>query len=256
MAGTPHPIDRNKTADILGFDGVMENAMDAVSARDHMQESLAALSILASHLSRLSTEIILWSTKEFSRVRLSDDWSTGSSIMPQKRNPDAAELIRGKTGRIYGSLTNLLTLTKGLPMAYNRDLQEDRNALFDSVRTAAASVSVMTGCISSMQILAPPPLEGDLLLATEIADYLSSKGLPFREAHHITGRIVKRCEQEGIGLHQLSLAEYKEYHDLFEADVVSWLRPEAAVERRNSRGGTAWSQIERQAQMLRATFSD
>ena len=252
MAGTPHPIDRAFSADLLGFEGIMENAMDAVSARDHMQEVICAASILASHLSRLSAELILWSSKEFSRVRLSDDWSTGSSIMPQKRNPDAAELIRGKTARVYGSLVHMLTLTKGLPMAYNRDLQEDRPALFDAVATSIACVRVMNGCISSMDILPGPNLEGDLLLATELADYLSGKGLPFREAHHVTGRIVRHCEVQNIGLHELPLEEYQSFHELFVDDIYPWLAPEAAAERRTSRGGTAWSEVLRQADLLTA----
>lgn len=252
MAGTPHPIDRAYSAELLGFDGVMENAMDAVSARDHMQEVICMASILASHLSRLSAELILWSSKEFSRVRLSDDWSTGSSIMPQKRNPDAAELIRGKTARVYGALIHMLTLTKGLPMAYNRDLQEDKPALFDAVATTIACVRVMNGCIASMDILPGPNLEGDLLLATEIADYLSGKGLPFREAHHVTGRIVRHCEVNNIGLHELSLAQYQSFQDLFANDIFSWLAPEAAAERRTSQGGTAWSEVLRQVELLKA----
>jgi argininosuccinate lyase len=252
MAGTPHPIDRMISANILGFDGVMENAMDAVSARDHMQEVVSVIAILSSHLSRLSAELILWSSKEFSRIRLSDDWSTGSSIMPQKRNPDAAELIRGKTGRVYGALTQLLTLTKGLPMAYNRDLQEDRHALFDAVATSIACVRVMKGCISSMEILPGPNLEGDLLLATELADYLSARGLPFREAHHATGRIVRHCEQNKIGLHELSLSDYQSFQPIFAADIFSWISPEAAVERRTSRGGTSWQEVTRQVALLRA----
>ena len=250
MAGTPHPINRALSAELLHFDSVMENAMDAVSARDHMQETVSAIAILGSHLSRLSAELILWSSKEFSRVRLSDDWSTGSSIMPQKRNPDAAELIRGKTGRVYGALMQLLTLTKGLPMAYNRDLQEDRSALFDAVHTSIACVRVMKGCMSSLSILPGPNLEGDLLLATELADYLSSKGLPFREAHHVTGRIVRHCEQSNIGLHELSLAEYQNFQPLFAEDIFSWLSPMAAAERRTSQGGTAWSEVERQVSLL------
>ena len=250
MAGTPHPIDRMMSADLLEFDGVMENAMDAVSARDHMQEVVSDAAILASHLSRIAGELILWSSKEFSRVRLSDDWSTGSSIMPQKRNPDAAELIRGKTARVYGALMHMLTLTKGLPMAYNRDLQEDRKALFDALATVIACVRVMTGCIASMDILKGPDLEGDLLLATEIADYLASKGMPFREAHHVTGRIVRHCEKSDTPLNQLSIGDYQEFHELFSEDVFEWLKPESAAERRTSRGGTAWSEIERQVDLL------
>ena len=250
MAGTPHPIDRVFSAKELSFEGVIENAMDAVSARDHMQEVIANASILAGHLSRLATELILWSSKEFSRIRLSDDWSTGSSIMPQKRNPDAPELIRGKTARIFGALTHIMTLTKGLPLAYNRDLQEDREALFDAIGTVTSCVRVMRGCVSSMKILSGPNLEGDLLLATEIADYLCAKGLPFREAHHVTGVIVRHCEEKNIGLHLLSVVQYKEFHTLFEDDIFVWLAPEAAAERRTSRGGTAWSEVERQVALL------
>ena len=251
MAGTPHPIDRKRTASLLEFDGLVENAMDAVSARDHMQEMVSHCAIAASHLSRLSAEIILWSSKEFSRVRLSDDFSTGSSIMPQKRNPDAAELIRGKTARVYGDLHHLLTLTKGLPMAYNRDLQEDRHALFDAVNTTISSIRVMTGCIDGMRVLPGPDLTGDLSLATEIADYLAGKGVPFREAHHVSGRIVKWCEQNNKGLHELSLDQFQLVHSAFDDELWDWLDPEKAVERRTSRGGTAWQEVVRQSHMLK-----
>lgn len=254
MAGTPHPINRDLSAQLLHFDGVVENAMDAVAARDHLQETVAACAILASNLSRLASELILWSTKEFSRVRLSDAFSTGSSIMPQKRNPDAAELIRGKTGRVFGSLHALLTMTKGLPMAYNRDLQEDRNALFDALETCILSVQVMVGCIQGMQILSGPNLQGDLSLATEIADYLAGKGLPFRDAHHVSGRIVNHCEKQGLGLHQLSVNDLKVFHPLFESDIANWLDPESAVERRTSKGGTAWCEVQRQCALLKESF--
>ena len=254
MAGTPHPINRLTSATYLKFDGLIENAMDGVSARDHLQESVSACAIVSSHLSRLACEIILWSSKEFSRIRLSDSWSTGSSIMPQKRNPDAAELIRGKTGRVYGSLFSLFTLTKGLPMAYNRDLQEDRHALFDAIHTTLACISVMKGAISSATILEGPNVEGDALLATEIADYLSSKGVPFRDAHHVSGRVVRYCEEHHIGLHELSLEQYRGFHLEFDDEIWNWLQPSAAVERRNSRGGTAWCEIERQFQQIRTLF--
>ena len=250
MAGTPHPINRDRSAELLGFAGVVENAMDGVSARDHMQELAAGCAIIASNLSRLADEIIIWSSTEFSRVRLSDAYSTGSSIMPQKRNPDAAELIRGKTGRVFGDLHSLLTLTKGLPMAYNRDMQEDRHSLFDAVHTSLLCVRVMTGAIETMAVLPGPNLQGDLSLATELADYLASKGLPFREAHHVVGTIVKHCEKQRIGLHRLSVAEYKEFHSLFTEDVYVWLDPEQAVERRTSKGGTAWVEIQRQLELL------
>ena len=200
MAGTPHPIDREKTAQLLEFEGLVENAMDAVAARDHVLESVAAASILGTHLSRMAEELVLWSSREFARVRLSEDWSTGSSIMPQKRNPDAAELVRGKTSRINGALVSLLTLTKALPLAYNRDLQEDRGSLFEAMGTAVACTRVLTGCFSSLHVLPGPDLEGDFLLTTELADYLASRGVPFREAHHVAGSLVKRCEERGGNL--------------------------------------------------------
>lgn len=254
MAGTPHPIDRMLTAEFLNFDGLIENAMDAVATRDHLQEVASVCAILASNLSRLAAELILWSSPEFKRVRLSDAWSTGSSIMPQKRNPDAAELVRGKTGRVYGALHSLLTLTKGLPMAYNRDLQEDRHAIFDAIQTVSSSVSVMVGCIHSMRILPGPDLVGDPLLATEIADYLSSKGVPFRDAHHVSGRMVKHCEQHEVGLHELDLETMRTFHPEIKADISIWLCPDAAAERRISRGGTAWIEVLRQVSQLRELF--
>ena len=251
MAGTPHPIDRLRSAELLGFDGVIENAMDAVSARDHMQEVVSCCAILAGHMSRLAAEIILWSSKEFSRIRLSDDWSTGSSIMPQKRNPDAAELIRGKTGKVFGAAQTLLVLTKGLPLAYNRDLQEDRAVLFDAVQTTQASVRVLKGCIASMTILPGPDLTGDALLATEVADFLAENGVPFREAHHVSGRLVKLSEQANRRLDDWSLEELQQLHPAFTADIFNWLDPIAAAERRQSRGGTAWSEISRQTKQIR-----
>lgn len=252
MAGTPHPIDREKTAALLEFDGLVENAMDAVAARDHVLESVAAASILGTHLSRMAEELVLWSSREFARVRLSEDWSTGSSIMPQKRNPDAAELVRGKTSRINGALVSLLTLTKALPLAYNRDLQEDRGSLFEAMGTALACTRVMTGCFSSLQVLPGPDLDGDFLLTTELADYLAARGVPFREAHHVAGSLVKQCEERGANLKALTLEDIQGAHPSFGADVMDWMQPEAAAERRTSRGGTAWSEIERQISQLRA----
>ena len=250
MAGTPHPIDRMRTAELLHFDGVVENAMDAVATRDHQQEAVSCCAIAASNLSRLATELVLWSSTEFSRIRLGDSYSTGSSIMPQKRNPDAPELIRGKTARVYGSLHALLTLTKGLPMAYNRDFQEDREALFDAVKTVLACTKIMDECIAGMDILEGPDLEGSPLLATELADYLVSKGLPFRDAHHVVGRIVKHCEVNNIGFHHLGVEGMKSFHEKFDQEVLVWIDPVQAAERRTSRGGTAWSEVERQAILL------
>ena len=251
LAGTTFDIDRFVTTEILEFDSIIQNSMDAISSRDHIQEMAACLAILFSNLSRLSSEIIIWSSKEFSRVKLSDDWSTGSSIMPQKRNPDAAEIIRGKTGRVYGSLMSLLTLTKGLPMAYNRDLQEDRFAIFDSIDNAEICLKAIVGCITSMSILEQEKLDGEFLLSTEIADYLSSKGVPFRSSHSITGTIVKYCEGKKIKLNDLSISEYKKFSDKFEKDIYEWLVVENAVERRNSEGGTSWSQIVKQTYLLK-----
>ena len=254
MAGTPHPIDRLRTAALLGFDGVVENAMDAVAARDHVIEAASVCAILATHLSRLAEELVLWSTREFNYVRLSEAWSTGSSIMPQKRNPDAAELIRGKAGRVCGALSALLVMVKGLPMAYNRDLQEDRPALFDAVHTTLASVRVATGCVSSMTVLGGPDLRGEALLATELADFLASRGVPFREAHHVTGRIIRDREAQGLDLTSLDVDTLRGFHPAFTAAALAWLDPEAAAERRTSRGGTAWSEVTRQIAQLRETL--
>jgi len=251
MAGTPHPIDRLHSAGLLGFAGVVDNAMDAVAARDHLVEAASTCAIAMAHLSRMAEELVLWSTPEFRRVRLSDAWSTGSSIMPQKRNPDAAELVRGKAGRVFGAVQALLTLVKALPLAYNRDLQEDRPPLFDAVGTTRACVRVMTGCWAELEILPGPELTGDFLLTTELADYLASKGVPFRQAHHVAGGLVKRCEERGRDLSSLTFDELQEAHPMFSDDALAWLDPVAAAERRTSRGGTAWSEVLRQVALLR-----
>ena len=255
MAGTPHPIDRTRTAEILGFSGPLENAMDAVSSRDHLLEATAAASILALTLSRMAEELVIWSTREFNYIRLSEAWSTGSSIMPQKRNPDAAEIVRGKTGRVTGALVSLMTMMKGLPMAYNRDMQEDRPPLFDAIHTTIACVRVMTGCIASMEIRGGPDLTGDPLLATELADFLASRGVPFRDAHHVVGRIVRDCESRGVGLDALGVDGLKAFHDAFDATALEWLEPESAAERRTSRGGTAWCEVTRQVGLLRQSLT-
>jgi argininosuccinate lyase len=257
MAGTPHPIDREMTADLMGFGAVVENAMDAVAARDHVQEVAAVCAISMTHLSRMAAELVLFSSREFSLVRLGEGFATGSSIMPQKRNPDGAELVRGKTGRVYGDLQALLTMVKGLPMAYNRDLQEDREALFDAVDTTTQCVSVMAGMWEGLSISEgryEASLSGDFLLATELADYLAAKGVPFREAHHVVGALVKDCEDQGGDFKLLNLERLKAAHSAFEADAMDWLNPVAAAERRTSRGGTALSEIARQVSLLRATL--
>lgn len=256
MAGTPHPIDRDKTASLLAFEGVVENAMDAVAARDHLLESVAACAILSSHMSRMAEELVIFSTPEWGLVRLSEDWSTGSSIMPQKRNPDAAELVRGRTGRAYGALMSLLTLVKSLPMAYNRDLQEDRPALFQAIDSTRACVRVLAGCYGSLTVKGGPDLRGDFLLTTELADYLAAKGVPFREAHHAAGSLVKVCEDRGTNLAGLTLDDLQAAHPAFGEDAFGWLDPEAAAERRTSRGGTAWCEVERQVALLRAALAE
>ncbi len=257
MAGTPHPIDRDRSAELLGFAGVVDNAMDAVSARDHLAEVAAACAICMTRLSRMAEELVLWSAPEFGLVRMAEAWATGSSIMPQKRNPDAAELVRGKTGRVHGDLVALMTMEKGLPLAYNRDLQEDREALFDAVRTTTACVSVMAGMWSSLTVNDPygERLDGDFLLATELADYLAAKGVPFREAHHVSGSLVKWCEQQGTDFRALDLERLREHHPAFEPDALAWLDPAGAAERRTSKGGTAWVEVTRQLALLRATLS-
>jgi argininosuccinate lyase len=254
LAGTPHPIDRARAADLLGFDGLVDNAMDAVAARDHLLESVASCAICATHMSRMAQELVWWSSAELSYVRLGEAWSTGSSIMPQKRNPDAAELVRGKTGRVHGALISLLTLTKALPMAYNRDLQEDKHALFSALDTTTACASVLAGCYGSLEVRGGPDLRGDFALATELADHLASRGVPFREAHRVVGELVAQLEAQGEDLSGLTLGRLRALHPGFGDDALSWLDPEAAVERRSSTGGTAWSQIERQLQTLRGTL--
>ncbi len=257
MAGTPHPIDRRRSAALLGFPAVVENAMDAVAARDHLQEVAALCAISAVNLSRQAEELVLWSSAEFRLIRMGEAYATGSSIMPQKRNPDAAELVRGKSGRVVGDLVALLTMVKGLPLAYNRDLQEDREALFDAVETATACASITAGMWSTLTVNRERyarELAGDFLLATEIADYLVERGLPFREAHHVSGRLVRWCEERDTDFRALTPEVLAEHHPLLDAGALAWLEPEAAAERRRSLGGTAWSEIERQIALLRTTL--
>jgi argininosuccinate lyase len=249
LAGTTFPIDRNFTAEMLGFEGIYENSLDAVSDRDFILEFLSGSSILMMHLSRLCEEIILWSSQEFQFIELSDAFTTGSSIMPQKKNPDMAELIRGKTGRVYGSLMGLLTVLKGLPLAYNKDMQEDKEGMFDTVKTIKGSLKIFSGMIKTMNVK-KEKMEGsvknDFSNATELADYLAAKGVPFREAHEIVGKLVLDCIQKGCYLADLSLEEYQSMNSLFEKDIYEALNPYNAVERRNSAGGTGFSQVKAQ----------
>lgn len=246
LAGTTFPIDRHLSAELLGFEGIYENSLDAVSDRDFILEFLSGSSILMMHLSRLSEEFILWSSQEFKFIELDDSFATGSSIMPQKKNPDMAELIRGKTGRVYGNLMGLLTVLKGLPLAYNKDMQEDKEGMIDTVKTVTGSLKIFAGMIRTMTVNAnqmEKATKTDFSNATELADYLSSKGIPFREAHEIVGKLVLTCVNKGCFLADLSLEEFVAAHPLFENDIYEVLDPVTAVKRRNSAGGTGFKQI-------------
>lgn len=242
LAGTGFPIDRHATAQALGFARPMRNSMDAVGSRDFVLEVLAALAIGQITLSRLAEEIILYTTFEFSFATLPDAFSTGSSIMPQKKNADHAELIRGKAGRVLGSFVALATLTKGLPLTYNKDLQEDKEPLFDAVDTYRASVTLLAAMLPGLR-WNPQAMfraaESGFSLATELADYLAERGLPFREAHHVVGRIVRHCAENGKELRELSLSELQGFHPLFGEDALPLTRLETAIHRRRSYGGTA-----------------
>ncbi len=255
LAGTTHPIDPAQVARELGFSGTFANSMDAVSDRDYALEALFTGSVIMMHLSRLCEEIILWANPNFGYVRLPDAYSTGSSIMPQKKNPDVCELMRGKTGRVYGALTTLLTIMKGLPLTYNRDMQEDKEPFFDADRTVSASVSIMADMLAVLEFrpeVMKAALDKGFLNATELADYLAAKGLPFREAHHATGAAVAHAEKKGLRLEDLSLGEFKEFSPLVEQDVYVVLAHEAAVARRNMPGGTGPGSVAEQLSALRA----
>ena len=242
LAGTTYPTDRVMEAEQLGFDGICMNSLDGVSDRDFCAEFLSAVSILMMHLSRLSEELILWTSWEFGFVELSDAYTTGSSIMPQKKNSDMAELIRGKTGRVYGDLVGLLTVLKGLPMAYNKDMQEDKEGVFDACDTVSMCLPVMTGMIETMT--AKPEAmkkaaQRGFINATDLADYLVRKGLPFRSAYKISGAIVGDCVKSGAVLEELPLETYQQYSDLFDPDVYEAIDLTACVEKRTSAGGPA-----------------
>ncbi|QEY19572.1 argininosuccinate lyase [Psychrobacillus sp. AK 1817] len=247
LAGTTFPIDRKLSADYLGFSNVYANSMDAVSDRDFIVEFLSNSSLLMTHLSRFAEEIILWSSSEFNFIELDDSFSTGSSIMPQKKNPDMAELIRGKTGRVFGNLMGLLTTLKGLPLAYNKDMQEDKEGMFDTVETIVGSLKIFEGMIRTMIVHTKrlhDTVHKDFSNATELADYLAAKGLPFREAHEVTGKLVFLCIQRGYFLLDLPLNDLQEANSLIEEDIYEVLSPLAAVRRRNSLGGTGFNQVE------------
>lgn len=254
LAGTTFPIDRQFAAKELGFSQIYQNSLDAVSDRDFILEFLSNASILMMHLSRLCEEIILWCSHEYQFVELTDTFSTGSSIMPQKKNPDMAELIRGKTGRVYGNLVGLLTVMKGLPLAYNKDLQEDKEGMFDTAETILSSLTIMSGMIATMKVNKEKMLastQKDFSNATELADYLASKGIPFRQAHEIVGKLVLQCIQNGHYLQDIPLNEYQAITPLIEEDIYEKLDAYTAVKRRHSLGGTGFDQVKSQIELAK-----
>ncbi|GAJ27332.1 argininosuccinate lyase [Liquorilactobacillus sucicola DSM 21376 = JCM 15457] len=249
LAGTTFPIDRQFTANELGFKDIYANSLDAVSDRDFVLEFLSNASILMMHLSRFCEEIILWCSYEFNYIELSDEYSTGSSIMPQKKNPDMAELIRGKSGRVFGHLLGLLTTLKGLSLAYNKDLQEDKEGLFDTIKTIVPSLKVFTGMLSSLKVNEKKmahATEHDFSNATELADYLANKGIPFRQAHAIVGELVLKGTQEGFNLQDIPLSEYKKISPLIDKDVYEDLTSKTAIDRRHSAGSTGFNEVAKQ----------
>ena len=260
LAGTPVPIDRRRTAADLGFDAIYANSLDAVSDRDFCVEFSAAASLVMAHLSRLAEEVIAWASEEFGFVRLSDRCATGSSLMPQKKNPDVPELVRGKCGRVFGHLQGLLTMIKGLPLAYNKDFQEDKEALFDAYRTSRY-------CVEAMAILFEEGLEfrierlnqaveSDFSNATDVADYQVARGVPFREAYQLVGAVVRRCLDQGCLLRELSLEQWKELHPAFEADLHDALAPRAVVSARRSEGGTGFDRVQEQIMLWQERLKD
>ncbi|MEC4807115.1 MAG: argininosuccinate lyase [Jaaginema sp. PMC 1079.18] len=260
LAGTTFPIDRHYSADLLGFADVYRNSLDGVSDRDFAIEFLAAASIIMVHLTRMSEELILWSSEEFRFITLKDSCATGSSIMPQKKNPDVPELIRGKSGRVFGHLQGLLTIMKGLPLAYNKDLQEDKEGLFDTVKT-------LQGCLEAMTILLSEGIEfqqarltsavaEDFSNATDVADYLAAKGVPFREAYNLVGKVVKTSLAAGKLLKDLTLEEWQQLHPAFEKDIYDAIAPQQVIAARNSYGGTGFEQVRQALNQAKAILSD
>ena len=246
LAGTNYPIDRQYTAALLDFPQITQNSLDAVSDRDYVIEVLSGCAILMMHLSRLSEELILWSSQEFQFIDLPDGFCTGSSMMPQKKNPDIPELIRGKTGRVYGHLFGLLTTVKGLPLSYNRDLQEDKEPLFDTIDTVTTSVKIYAELLAQLTVRPEPmhkAVSEGFLLATELADYLVKKGVPFRESHHIVGHLVRECLAKGKDLLQLTELELFKASPSFDKKAFQVLTPEAAINQKNIVGGSAKTQV-------------
>ncbi|GED34263.1 argininosuccinate lyase [Brevibacillus centrosporus] len=259
LAGTTFPIDRAFVAELLQFDNIYQNSMDAVSDRDFIVEFLADASLLMAHLSRLCEELVIWSSQEFSFVELDDAFCTGSSIMPQKKNPDVAELVRGKTGRVYGNLVGLLTVLKGLPMAYNKDMQEDKEGMFDTVTTIHGALALLTPMIQTMQVRTErmrQAVTNDFSNATDLADYLVRKDMPFRQAHEVVGRAVLYCIEQQKYLLDLSVEEFQSFSEVIGEDVYEALAVETVVNARNVLGGTARNQVEQQIEWYRSKLVD
>ncbi len=253
LAGTTYPIDRWQTAKALGFDAPMSNSLDGVSDRDYALELMSALSILMMHLSRFSEEVILWCSWEFKFIELDDAYATGSSIMPQKKNPDVAELVRGKTGRVYGDLMSLLTAMKGLPLAYNKDMQEDKEPVFDAIDTVEMCLPVFAAMLDTMTVRTDNMRKAagkGFINATDCADYLTKKGMPFRDAYTVTGHLVAACTAQGKTLEELTLEELKAVSDLFEEDVYEAINLENCMALRKSYGGPAVSETTRQIEAI------
>lgn len=258
LSGTTHPIDRHLTQELLGFANLYENSLDAVSDRDYIVETLHHISLTMVHLSRFAEEIIFWSTDEAKFITLSDAFSTGSSIMPQKKNPDMAELIRGKVGRTTGHLMSMLMTLKGLPLAYNKDMQEDKEGLFDAVHTIKGSLRIFEGMIQTMTINKErlnQTVKEDFSNATELADYLVTKNIPFRTAHEIVGKIVLECIQQGHYLLDVPLATYQQHHSSIDADIYDYLQPENCLKRRQSYGSTGQSSVKQQLDVAKQLLS-
>ena len=254
LAGVPYPIDRSFLAQELGFSQISQNSIDAVSDRDFVIEYQAAASVAMMHLSRLAEELVLWSSQEFGFIDIDEAYTTGSSIMPQKKNPDVAELARGKTGRTYGNLLCILTTMKALSLSYNRDLQEDKEGLFDTVDTLLSTLEVFTGMVKTLKVnavRARQAAEEGYILATDVADYLVKKGVPFRQAHKIVGELVSYAVEQGKGLHQLDLSQYQRFSSLFEEDVYT-ITVESSIAARNILGGTAPQQVDFQLARARS----
>lgn len=254
LAGTTYNTDRSYEAHELGFAGITQNSIDGVSDRDFCVELMSAFSLIMMHLSRFSEEVILWSSWEFKFVELDDAYTTGSSIMPQKKNSDMAELVRGKTGRVYGDLLGLLTTLKGLPLAYNKDMQEDKEAVFDALETVEMCLDIFAPMIKTMRLIPSnmyKAAQEGFINATDLADYLAKKGIPFRSAYKIVGQIVAECIEKKTVLDKLTLEEYKKYSDVFENDLYNEISLETCVEKRISEGGTSISSVERQIALVR-----